>query len=409
MQEPEVSVGILNASRIAFELNGPFRSPLGEATGEQLVEWQDGKVLWQGETYPELTFIPEEGSSFTLKNVVIGIHFHWERQENQTFTGELRLICHEHALWAINKLPVEDYLTSVISSEMSQHAGLELLKAHAIISRSWLLSQITQKRNAAASTCHETPEKLIRWYDHDDHTLFDVCADDHCQRYQGITRATNPNVRQAIEATYGLLLMQDGEICDARFSKCCGGTMELFSSCWEDKDYTYLQPKRDWIGNAADEDMAFCNTRDSRILKQILNHYDQETVHFYRWTVEYNAQELAELIHRKSGTDYGEIIDLIPVKRSPSGRIIELQIVGTKCTRIIGKELEIRRTLSESHLYSSAFTVEKQDGRFILHGKGWGHGVGLCQIGAAVMGDKGYSYAQILEHYYPHTELVKTY
>ncbi|MCQ2239563.1 MAG: SpoIID/LytB domain-containing protein [Bacteroidaceae bacterium] len=406
MQEPVVSVGILNAARIQFELNGAFHSPTGVVTGLQEAVFTNGRIIWQGNSYDELSFLPAENATFTLKAVVIGIHFHWERSEDQTFTGELHIIHDNNGLWAINRLPVEDYLTSVISSEMSQHAGLELLKAHAIISRSWLLSQMEHKRHASASTCHETPERLIRWYDHDDHTLFDVCADDHCQRYQGITRATNPTVGQAIEATRGVLLMQGDEICDARFSKCCGGTMEQFSSCWEDKDYTYLVPKRDWIGPGDD---AFCNTSNPRILHQILNNYDQETTRFYRWTVTYSAEQLSELVCRKSGTDYGEILDLIPVKRGPSGRIIELKIVGSKLTRIIGKELEIRRTLSESHLYSSAFTVEKKDGQFILHGKGWGHGVGLCQIGAAVMGDMGYLYDQILEHYYPNTQLIKKY
>lgn len=406
MQEPVVSVGILNAARIQFELNGAFHSPTGVVTGLQEAVFTNGHIIWQGNSYDELSFLPAENATFTLKAVVIGIHFHWERSEDQTFTGELHIIHNDNGLWAINRLPVEDYLTSVISSEMSQHAGLELLKAHAIISRSWLLSQMEHKRHASASTCHETPERLIRWYDHDDHTLFDVCADDHCQRYQGITRATNPTVGQAIEATRGVLLMQGDEICDARFSKCCGGTMEQFSSCWEDKDYTYLVPKRDWIGPGDD---AFCNTSNPRILHQILNNYDQETTRFYRWTVTYSAEQLSELVCRKSGTDYGEILDLIPVKCGPSGRIIELKIVGSKLTRIIGKELEIRRTLSESHLYSSAFTVEKKDGQFILHGKGWGHGVGLCQIGAAVMGDMGYLYDQILEHYYPNTQLIKKY
>lgn len=406
MQEPVVSVGILNAPAIQFVLNGDFHSPAGEVTGLQEAVFADGRIVWQGNTYDELSFQPIGNATFTLKAVVIGIHFHWERSEDQTFTGELHLIHDKDALWAINRLPVEDYLTSVISSEMSQHAGLELLKAHAIISRSWLLSQMEHKRHASASTCIETPERLIRWYDHDDHTLFDVCADDHCQRYQGITRSTNPAVKQAIEATRGVLLMQGDEICDARFSKCCGGTMEQFSSCWEDKDYTYLVPKRDWIGPGDD---AFCNTSNPRILHQILNNYDQETTQFYRWTVTYESAQLSELVSRKTGTDFGEILDLIPVKRGPSGRIIELQIVGSKMTRIIGKELEIRRTLSESHLYSSAFTVEKKEGQFILHGKGWGHGVGLCQIGAAVMGDMGYSYDQILEHYYPNTQLIKKY
>ena len=240
--------------------------------------------------------------------------------------------------------------------------------------------------------------QLIKWYDREAHTHFDVCADDHCQRYQGVSRKVTSQVLEAIRATRGIVLSYEGEVCDARFSKCCGGITELYESCWDDTPHPYLSVVQD----------PFCNTDDPKILSEVLNHYDQGT-DFYRWTVQYTQQDLSELVRRRGGFDYGDIVDLIPIERGPSGRIIRLQIVGTKATRIIGKELEIRRTLSESHLYSSAFDVEKQEGSFILHGSGWGHGVGLCQIGAAVMGAQGYGYTEILHHYYPEAELTQWY
>ena len=385
-----------------------------------------------------MTFTPlEENNSFSLYDVTIGLNYHWERQETQVFSGTLRLVVDEDKIVAINILPVEDYLTSVISSEMNANSSLELLKAHAVVSRSWLFAQI-EKRKALKGKDEgffsfiKTKEEYIRWYDREDHTIFDVCADDHCQRYQGITKATNSTVAEAVQATRGRLLMYGKKICDARFSKCCGGATEEFEYCWEDKHYPYLTSVRDaeeeenlpfpdltkeeeaehWIRKAP---KSFCDTHDKKILSQILNNYDQETTDFYRWKVRYTQAELAELIRTKTKSDYGDIIDLIPVQRGPSGRICKLKIVGTLKTLTIGKEMEIRRTLSDSHLFSSAFVVDKGEIKegipqwFLLSGAGWGHGVGLCQIGAAVMGEKGYSYEEILLHYYKGAEIRKFY
>ena len=363
-------------------------------------------------------------STFSLHGVTIGKEFHWQQQETQTFQGSLVLRIIEGELHAINRIAIEDYLTSVIASEMSGTSSVELLKAHAVISRSWLLAQIaspshklkiensklkaSQANNELDSQKGSTPEdnsqssifnsQFIKWYDREAHTHFDVCADDHCQRYQGVSRKVTSQVLEAIRATRGMVLSYEGEVCDARFSKCCGGITELYESCWDNTPHPYLSVVHD----------PFCNTDDPKILSEVLNHYDQGT-DFYRWTVQYTQQELSELVRRRGGFDYGDIVDLIPIERGPSGRIIRLQIVGTKATRIIGKELEIRRTLSESHLYSSAFDVEKIEGSFILHGSGWGHGVGLCQIGAAVMGAQGYRFEEILHHYYPKAELTKWY
>ena len=368
----------------------------------------------------------EETDSFELLDVTIGINFHWERKENQRFHGALKFIVEDEKITGINVIHVEDYLTSVISSEMSATASLELLKAHAVISRSWLLAQIQKNKeiadiNATYTASVQTEKEFIRWYDREDHMHFDVCADDHCQRYQGITRASTEMVEQAIQATRGQALTYEDKICDARFSKCCGGAFEEFQYCWEDVKHPYLVKQRDskkatflpdlrihseaekWIRTSPD---AFCNTKEKRILSQVLNNYDQETTDFYRWKVEYTQEELAKLIFQRSGIDYGQVIDLIPIERGTSARISKLKIIGTKKTLIIGKELEIRRTLSPSHLYSSAFVVDKTEvkngipGKFILTGAGWGHGVGLCQIGAAVMGEQGYAYDEILLHYY---------
>lgn len=429
-QEPIVSVGIVSGDEIRFQLNGTYTIGNKEVTGKQIVKFKDGQILWDSLLYQELCFTPQNDDiSFTLEDVTIGVDFHWERKEAQTFLGKLRFVVDGDKLWAINELPVERYLASVISSEMSATSSLELLKAHAVISRSWLLVQMRRRKaiemgiQTASAPVKVSDEEGVVWYDSDAHTLFDVCADDHCQRYQGITKATSPHVEEAIKATRGQLLMNGKEICDARFSKCCGGVLEEYEYCWDNTHKPYLlsvvdnaplgtaptidltdeKTAQEWILSSPE---AFCNTKDTAILGQVLNNYDQETQDFYRWTVDFTQSELAELIRRKSGLDFGEIIDLQPLERGKSGRITRLKIVGTKLTRIIGKELEIRRTLSESHLYSSAFVVERSEvvngvpQHFRLIGAGWGHGVGLCQIGAAVMGEKGYRYDEILHHYY---------
>lgn len=436
MKEPEISVGIVNAQEIHFTLNARFLAKGETVSGNQQVSFEEGGILWNGNVYRELTFTPlDEDSSFSLYDVTIGINFHWERQETQSFIGTLKLVVYEGKITAINILPAEDYLTSVISSEMNATSSLEFLKAHAVVSRSWLLAQI-EKRKAMSKkqgdffSFVKTDTEYIRWYDREDHTIFDVCADDHCQRYQGITKATNQSVAEAVKATRGQVMMYKNSICDARFSKCCGGITEEFDTCWENKKYPYLTAVRDDKNDAAMPDLtieeeadkwirstpdSFCNTHDKHILSQILNNYDQETTNFYRWKVRYTQEELAELIRTNTKCDYGKIIDLIPVERGKSGRISKLKIVGTLKTLIIGKELEIRRTLSDTHLFSSAFVVDKgpqQDdvpAWFELTGAGWGHGVGLCQIGAAVMGEKGYNYNDILLHYYKDADIRKLY
>ena len=427
---PMVNVGIMTQKSILFVLNGPYiETETGEELqGEQRAIWTNNKILFNGKLHEDLFFEPtdEQNCSFDLKAVTIGVDFHWQRREDQRFRGALNLAVTDEGIVAINQIDAEEYLTSVISSEMSANASKQLLKAHAVISRSWLLAQIEKnqqltKADKPYASCQQDEEQLIRWYDREDHVLFDVCADDHCQRYQGITRETNPVVKEAIQETRGEVLLYDGVICDARFSKCCGGVTERFENCWEPVEHPYLAVLRDapekeypdltdeataqeWIRTAP---AAFCHTTDKEILSQVLNNYDQETTDFYRWQVSYTQEELAELIRRKSGIDFGHILDLIPLERGGSGRIVRLKIVGSQRSLIIGKELEIRRTLSESHLYSSAFVVDKEtsaDGlptRFTLTGAGWGHGVGLCQIGAAVMGAKGYSYDAILTHYFP--------
>ena len=404
-KEPEVSVGIVTAEKISFTLNQPYMAKGEVLTGPQTVAFSEGGILWRGNQYRELAFIPQsEEASFSLEGVTIGVNFHWERQETQVFSGTLHLVVEADKIVAINELPVERYLTSVISSEMSATASPEFLKAHAVISRSWLLAQMEKRRQLSKGgndffSFVKKDDEIIRWYDREDHTLFDVCADDHCQRYQGITRQSSLAVEQAISETRGQILVYDGEICDARFSKCCGGQTEEFQYCWEDTPKPYLVSFPD----------PYCNTSDHHILSQVLNDYDQETPDFYRWTVEYTQEQLSELVSRKLKDDFGQITDLIPVERGKSGRIWKLKIVGTKKTLTIGKELEIRRALSETHLLSSAFEVDKQGDRFVLHGCGWGHGVGLCQIGAAVMGTQGKSYDEILLFYYRNAEIQRIY
>ncbi|WP_347841574.1 SpoIID/LytB domain-containing protein [uncultured Draconibacterium sp.] len=443
MKTPEIAVGIMSSNKIEFILEGKFRlkghKNLWEGT--QVVELDKGMIKLAGDTLAnnELYFFPldPQTSGFELKDVTIGVNFHWEQKENQKFQGALKLLVEEEKITAINVLSIENYLISVISSEMSANSSLDLLKAHSIISRSWLIAQIEKQdklseRAETYESTFETDDEYIKWYDREDHTNFHVCADDHCQRYQGTTRSHNPNVVKAVNETAGVVLAYNGVICDARFSKCCGGIAELFENCWEPVNHPYLTAVIDnpsapkgfetdltveenavpWLKNAPE---AFCNTDDEEVLKQVLNEYDWTAKDFYRWTVEYKQDELSALILKRSGHDFGKILDMIPVERGASGRLVKLKIVGSKKTITVGKELEIRRWLSESHLYSSAFLVEKEnvvDGipqMFILQGAGWGHGVGLCQIGAAVMGNKGYRYDEILHHYFKNITLEKRY
>lgn len=439
-KQPNVTVGIVSGQKIHFSLNKPYLAKGETVMGEQVVEFSEGGVLWNGNQYSKLTFHPQSAdASFSLSDVTIGVNFHWERKETQTFLGTLRFVVEADKICAINELPVEKYLESVISSEMSATSSLELLKAHAVISRSWLLAQMKKRREVAASGNNffsfvKKDDMLIRWYDREDHTIFDVCADDHCQRYQGITKETSPHVAEAIRQTLGQVLLDGEDICDARFSKCCGGETEEFQYCWEDTPKSYLTAVRDLVLGVKNEEYsslqdeataerwirsnppAFCNTTDKKILSQVLNDYDQETADFYRWKVTYSQEKIQQLFEEKLKMNFGAILDMKAVERGKSGRISKLQIIGTEKTFTIGKELEIRRALSDTHLYSSAFVVDKYDKdeqgvpqRFEIIGAGWGHGVGLCQIGAAVMGEQGYAYNDILLHYYQGAEIKQLY
>lgn len=435
-----LTVGILKAPAIDFVLEGTYLCQGRRYSGPFRVAVEEGRLFFDGRACDRLLFAPEQlapeaqaearQGAFVLKAVTIGIHFHWERAEDQKFRGSLAFAVEEGQVRALNILPVEDYLTSVIASEMSAKAYPEYLKAHTVLSRSWLLSQIEAKRLAGAAAPRPAPDPgqdlWLQWWDRQDHTHFDVCADDHCQRYQGITRPSQAwdRVQEAVEATRGELLLYGGRICDARFSKCCGGRTEVFETCWSDTPHPYLQSLADldpagplpdltseegaaqWILGSPE---AFCNTRDAQVLGQVLNNYDLETQDFYRWTQAYGAAELGALVARKGGRDLGAIVDLRPLHRGPSGRIDRLEIVGEEGRLVVGKELLIRKLLSPSHLYSSAFVVEKTPEGFVLHGAGWGHGVGFCQIGAAVMASRGYDYRQILLHYFPGAVIEKKY
>ena len=410
-EEPNVKVGIMSGLQLRFFMNGEYRAKGQTVLGEQTVECQDGCIRWNDSLYRELTFRPKtEDASFRMYDVTIGHKFHWERQECQTFCGKLRLVVDEDKIVAINELPAEQYLTSVIGSEMKDTCSLEFLKASAVISRSWLYAQMEKRQKLALEGHHffaftRTDTELIRWYDREDHTIFDVCADDHCQRYQGITRAVAPQIKEAINATRGQILTYDGKVCDARFGKCCGGRTNEYQYCWEDSPHPYLTSVED----------PYCNTNDTNILEQVLNNYDQDTMDFYEWTEEYSQQELSTLISARLKVDIGHILALEPIEKGPGGHISRLRIIGSERTFVIGKELEIRRTLSQSHLKSSAFQAEALDIKdgvpqcFRLTGKGWGHGVGMCQIGAAVMGEKGFTYRQILSHYYTGVDIEQIY
>ncbi|MBQ0019773.1 MAG: DUF4922 domain-containing protein [Bacteroidales bacterium] len=410
LTEPEVNVGIMTTDHLCLTLNGEFRAKGAIVTGQQEVTIEDGCLKWHDALYREFTIVPAAtDSTFTLHQVVIGKEFHWQRSEAQTFQGKLRLVVDEEKIVAINILPVEQYLTSVISSEMKDTCPIEFLKASAVISRSWLLAQM-QKRQAGQAHAFfqftKTDTEIIRWHAQEEHTIFDVCADAHCQRYQGVTRNTCPEVAEAIEQTRGQILTFEGKVCDARFSKCCGGMTNDFENCWEDVPHPYLRAVKD----------TYCNTTNVAVLATVLNDYDLETRNFYRWTKEFSQQELSDILQKRLDIDFGQIKALEAVERGQSGHLVRLKIVGTERTLTIGKELEIRHALSETHLYSSNFEVEALDmdadgvpQRFVLHGRGWGHGVGMCQIGAAVMGAEGHPYDEILHHYYPGADITKKY
>lgn len=439
-KEPVISVGLMFQKEMMLDFITPYIYSEGEVRGVEKVSYRDGGVFYRGKLYPRLIFEPAnyDNGVFELRDVTIGVDFHWERKENQQFNGTIMFIPYKEGLYAVNILKVEDYLFSVISSEMHQGSSAEFLKAHAVISRSWLLARPTlsgssQRVEESRYNFIEDDSTRIKWYDREDHTFFDVCADDHCQRYQGLLRITDPKMRRVIEATRGEVLTFEGEICDARFSKCCGGVSEKFSTCWEDRDLPYLiqvadtpqgihgscegvMDREEWILSRPE---AFCNTNDKELLARVLNNYDRTTEDFYRWTVEYSQDELSQIVKERTGIDFGSIVALQPLEYGPSGRISRLTVVGTLRSMIIGKELEIRRSLSRSHLYSSAFVVTTQGecqrdsksvpAKFILRGAGWGHGVGLCQIGAAVMGERGYKYDEILLHYFRGAKLEKLY
>lgn len=444
MNEPQISIGILTAGEIRFELYGDFIFVLSnkKLSGRFTAGLDDNKIKIRQESNEvfsakEIIFVPDdiETESFLLRDVVIGKKFHWEKKENQRFRGSLKLIIEGNEITAANVIPLEEYLTSVISSEMSPNSSLELLKAHAVVSRSWLMSQLEkQKNNKKEKISNEiiTDDEIIKWYDREEHAVYDFCADDHCQRYQGVTKIINDNALNAINTTRGLVLTYDNKICDTRYSKCCGGLTETFDNVWGNEKHNYLAPIVDYKFelDGIDYDLhnehsaekwiqsnphAYCNTTDKRILSQILVDFDKPTNNFFRWIVEYTQEELGGIIKKKSGIDFGNILDLIPIERGFSGRIIKLKIAGSKKTITIGKELEIRRILSKTHLYSSAFIVTKEEitnevpGKFILHGAGWGHGVGLCQIGAAVMGEIGHGFDEILVHYFNGAKIQKIY
>lgn len=433
MTQPEINVGILAAEHVGFTLTGIY-STCEDAivTGRQCVRIAPGgdALEWEDKRYENLTFTPTsaDGDSFELEGVTIGVNFHWERKENQRFRGALCLLAYRGKIIAINRVPVEEYLVSVISSEMSATSSPALLRAHAVISRSWVMARLADPQPVMQSPTDDdnASSVIIRWWDREDHELFDVCADDHCQRYQGIARAEGKeDVRSAVTDTRGMVLADpDGALCDTRFSKCCGGVFERFENCWADTPKKCLDPRRDWENPMGYPDLtieaeaarwiegdpeSYCNTVSRRILSQVLNNYDREDTDFYRWTVSYTTERLSSLVRDRLGRDLGTITDLIPLQRGTSGRIVRLLIKGTLGEVVIGKELMIRRTLSESHLRSSAFTVTKTEDGFVLRGAGWGHGVGLCQIGAAVMGEKGFAWQEILSRYYPGSKLKTLY
>ncbi len=426
--EPVINVGIKLDNNILFTLKGSFffnKNIIPEGDYQATIS-KDKIITSFCDPTSKIELIPcKETSTFLVRNVKIGIGFHWEQLETQEFEGSISLIIEDQMLRLINNVALEKYLKSVISSEMSAMNDSNLLNAHAIISRSWILAQIinkTKKSRIKSKKDYSDHEKnlveITRWYDREDHENFDVCADDHCQRYQGLTKIISKNAERAINETKGIILTYGNEVCDARFSKCCGGRTEDFENVWEPIRIPYMISVFDSKNNnqGINEEECFCNTSDPEVLNQILIDFDRSTTNFFRWEENYKQEVLSDLLKRKSGFDFGQILDIKPLEIGKSGRIKRLEISGTKIKVIVGKELEIRKWLSESHLFSSAFTITKKydsdksiPSAFIIKGRGWGHGVGLCQIGAAMMSKLGYNYQEILKHYYVGTSIKKIY
>jgi SpoIID/LytB domain protein len=434
--EPKITVGIMDRqTEVSGRLDGNFlEDGFGPVSGRFSAKATAGMIVLTEEAHREICrsklirVAAHEDSLFTLFNVTIGNRFHWERTEDQTFQGSLILqVRDDGTITAINEISLEDYLISVISSEMSSAAPMEFLKAHAILSRSWLLAALDRKKKVKdapklAARLIENEKEVMRWYDRQDHDLFDVCSDDHCQRYQGTTKILSEQAEEAIRETRGMAITYQDEICDARYSKACGGLTEEFDTAWDGKRIPYLESISDasishhlirteeearrWI---LSEPKAYCNTKEGALLEKVLPDFDRETKSFFRWRVEYSREEMEEILREKSGFDFGTLKEITPLQRGPSGRISRLKIIGSKRSMVVGKELEIRRWLSRSHLYSSAFIVTVEGDRVIFHGAGWGHGVGLCQIGAALMATKGFSAEEILKHYFRGVEIKKIY
>ncbi|MGQ9646361.1 MAG: SpoIID/LytB domain-containing protein [Thermodesulfobacteriota bacterium] len=431
---PQITVGIMDQqTQVTGRLNGSFWiDGFGLVSGDFSAKAKPGTIVLTDERRREicrpssLRLNSQEGSFFSLFSVCVGNRFHWEKKEDQNFRGDLILKVRKNdTITVINEISLEDYLASVISSEVNPAAPVEFLKAHTILSRSWFLAGLTKEKRATeitASAEKAAKDEVVRWYDRQEHDLFDVCADDHCQRYHGITKVVAEHAQEAIRETHGRVITYKDKICDARYSKACGGLTEEFGTAWDDQKVSYLVSTSDasvsrhpittekeassWILSNPE---AYCNTRDERLLEKILLEVDRETKTFFRWRVEYSRTELEEILREKSDFDFGTLKDIVPLQRGPSGRISRLRIVGSKRSMIVGKELEIRRWLSPTHLYSSAFVVSFEGNRVILDGAGWGHGVGFCQIGAAVMATKGFSAEEILKHYFRGVEIKKIY
>ncbi|MEW6376811.1 MAG: SpoIID/LytB domain-containing protein [Thermodesulfobacteriota bacterium] len=434
--QPKITVGIMDRqTEVTGRLDGNFfGDEFGPVSGRFSAKAEAGMIVLLDEAHREIArslsirLTAKEGSMFSVFNVTIGNRFHWERKEDQTFQGDLILRPRKDGtICVINEIHLEDYLTSVISSEMSAAAPMEFLKAHAILSRSWLLAALDRKKKTEGTSIPtekiiEKEGEMIRWYDREDHDLFDVCADDHCQRYQGIKKIVSEQAGEAVRETRGMVITYQNQICDTRYSKACGGLTEDFDTAWDDKRVPYLTSISDasvphrlirteeeasrWILSNPE---AYCHTKDERLLEKILPDVNRDTKTFFRWTIDYSRGELEEILQEKSGFDFGTLQEIVPLRRGPSGRISRLKIVGSKMSMVAGKELEIRRWLSRSHLYSSAFLVTVEAKRFTFHGAGWGHGVGLCQIGAAVMAIRGFSAEEILKHYFLGVEIQKMY
>lgn len=385
-----INVGILTTG-------APVLRPVGDYDIRRLSDNQSEK---DAVVYTPL----HEDSRLSLLNLKIGKEFHWQQTVEALLPGTVKVRLSPAGEWqTINSLPLEKYLQCVIGSEMNPAAPEEFLKAHCIISRSWALGKIRRTHKAGGNDAMFSDNCISAWEDTADHSGFDVCSDDHCQRYQGLSDMPS-KIKKIVKDTEGMVLTDaEGNLADTRYSKCCGGKTELFSTCWQETDYPYLISQIDPYCDLS----SLSAQKREKLLRDCFRRYDTSATISNEWELTVSRDEIRNRLSNLFGKETGDVIDMKVETRGLSGRAKGLLIKCESGDYHIGKELTIRRLLSKDCLRSSLFDITLlSDDNFRIKGKGWGHGVGLCQTGAARMALEGASFHEILSFYYPGTKIT---